>query len=76
MTETPTQVKLKRPLEEGEELFDVYCMKCRVKIKNLRGRYRTTPNNRGLIEGQHSRCGTKVVKITKLRQSPKKKVKA
>jgi hypothetical protein len=60
-------------LEEGQELYDGYCMKCRVKVKNLRGRYRVTPNNRGMIEGTHTKCGTKVVKITKLRPEVKKK---
>jgi hypothetical protein len=61
-------------LEEGQELFDGYCMKCRVKVKNLRGRYRLTPNNRGIVEGHHTKCGTKVVKITKVRaEAPKKK---
>jgi hypothetical protein len=60
-------------LEAGQEFFDGFCMKCRVKVKNLRGRYRTTPNNRGMIEGHHTRCGTKVVKITKLRPATKKK---
>ena len=60
-------------LEPGQELYDGYCMKCRVKVKNLRGRYRTTPNNRGMIEGNHTKCGTKVVKITKLRTAPTKK---
>lgn len=59
---------------EGMEEFSGYCMKCRVKIANLRGKYRTTPNNRGLLEGIHPKCGTKVVSITKVR--PKKKVKA
>lgn len=63
-------------LEEGQERFDGYCMKCRVKVKNLRGVYRTTPNNRGIIEGKHTKCDTKVVKITKVRPSAKKKAKA
>lgn len=62
-------------LEEGQELFDGYCMKCRVKVKNLRGRYRTTPNKRGIIEGAHTRCGTKVVKITRIRPEATKKKK-
>jgi hypothetical protein len=63
-------------LEPGQELFDGYCMKCRVKVRNLRGRYRLTPNNRGIVEGHHTKCGTKVVKITKVRPeevAPKKK---
>jgi len=54
-------------LEEGQELFRGYCMKCRVNVNNLKGVYRTTPNNRGIIEGKHTKCGTKVVKIAKVR---------
>lgn len=75
MAETKTvRVKYTDDMPEGMEEFAGYCMKCRVKISNLRGKYRTTPNNRGLLEGKHPKCGTKVVSITKVRT--KKKAKA
>jgi hypothetical protein len=77
-TKEPTKsvtVKYKDPLPDGMEEFKGFCMRCRVSITNIRGRYETTENGRGLMRGKHAKCGTGVVKFTQVRKASSKKKK-
>jgi hypothetical protein len=66
-TKEPTKtVRIKHAEEDvpsDMQEFSGFCMKCRVKLANVRGKLTKTANGRWMLKGTHPKCGTTVVKI-------------